>query len=144
MAFRMNFAAPVYGMPYMWNISGSVGTESSEANRPTDVRLVKLLTTLALALPGAAAKCVPGCRVVPTINDMMDQAQGFWIYFSQVEGKWPTDGKVSVAPKFASDAYYIVRMNLTLFHNARAQWEAVPDHPQCGAALRAELLAPPR
>lgn len=144
MAFRMNLATPYYGMPYMWNISSPVGTQTTEANRPSDVRLVKLLATLVLGLPNAGQKVHPSCKVMPQISDTMDQGMGFWIYYNQVEHKWPADGKISVAPKSVSDAYFIVRMNLALFMNARPQWEAVPRHPQCGPALQAELLAPAR
>lgn len=141
MAYRMRLNAPHNGMESLRNVSRSVGTQVTEANVATDVRLAKLLVAANLDA-GPSATCVGSCRTKPMVNDLMDQSLGFWIYFAQVEARCPADGVISPAPKIFSLNYFICRMNLGLFMNNRALWEKLPDHPECGPILRAELTAP--
>ena len=139
MAHRMKLSAPYKGMTHIWNIDRSVGTETSEANVATDVRLVSLLTHCMWSIPGAGSAMAPGCRVVTAVGDSMIQSLGFMIYYMQVEQQNPADGVASPVPKWASDQYLVFRMNYILFNSIKGVWETLPDHPQCGAALKAEL-----
>jgi hypothetical protein len=144
MAHKLILPQPYKGMSFLWNVTSKVGTEKTETNSPTDVRLVKLLVKLNLGFPIAASDCWPTARVPPLVDETMDPVLGFWIYYGQVEAEMPADGYVSPAPKFPSEKYYIFRMNYGLFDFDRKAWENLPDHPECGAMLRAELNAPPR
>ena len=139
MAHKLVLSVPYNGMPFLWNVSATVGTQTTEVNAPTDVRLAKLLFHLAFQLPGSGKDAWPTLRSAPAVNDVMDHVLGFWIYYSQVEWKFKADGVMSPAPKFTSKEFLVSRLNFMLYYSARAQWEALPSHPLCGSALAAEL-----
>lgn len=139
MAHKLVLSVPYNGMPFIWNVTAPVGTQNTETNAPTDVRLAKLLFHMAFELPGSGAAAWPTLRQPPTVNETMDFALGFWIYYSQVEWKFKADGVISPGPKFPSREFLISRLNYMLFHSARQKWEALPSHPLCGTMLAAEL-----
>lgn len=139
MAHRLQLTSPFRGMTHIWNVDSSVGTESTDVNKATDVRLVSLMTHCMWSIPDAGSQMAAGCRTGTEVVDAMNQGLGFMIYYMQVEQKKPADGTVSPSPKWPSDQYLIVRINYILYNNLRTVWETLPDHMKCGARLKAEL-----
>jgi hypothetical protein len=141
MAYKLMFPRKPSGLTHIWTISNSVGTQTSEANTPTDVRLVKLLMHIIATGPvGDFPKIHAGCAGLPKVNDEMDIQLGFRIYYLQVEYKFIADGFLSPTIKENYSRRLIGILNYNAFRRNQKEWENLPNHPLCSAALKHELL----
>jgi hypothetical protein len=73
------------------------------------------------------------------VDGNMDVTLGFIIYFTQVEFRFPADGKISVGPRHFNMSFLIHRLNNALREVDTAGWENLPDNPRCSLALKNEL-----
>lgn len=144
MAHRLELLRSFDNMPFIWNISSTVGTQTSESNGTSDVRLIKVL--LNLIFESRPPRLMhPSLCAAPPLTDQMDHITAFWIYYLQFETRdhrVATPGAIQPASQGAiSWNSEIVRLNSLAAQNNFAKWERLPQHNGCSEWLRSELTS---
>ncbi len=144
MAARLNFNRPIDGMNFIWNVSQHVGDNTSCANRPTDVDLVKILI-------GECIRARPinwvnhTLRTPLLVNGEMDMTLAYWIRALSANENSPLtaieSGIISPArgAGYGRNYWTIFKLNYVLHQNAPNVWQNIPNHRNTKPALRNEL-----
>lgn len=147
MAYKLVLPSSYNGMKYIWNVSDTVGDQPSCVNNPNDVDLVALLLGGAIRSMDLGKKIHPSCRQAFEVNGKMDINIAYWIRLGnglhKKELSQKDAGILSRAKKSTfnnGDTWTIVKLNYTMFLYMKSTWEDFPNHPQCPARLRNELL----
>jgi len=147
MAYKLEFTTPFHEMKYIWNISDTVGDSPSCQNNSTDVDLVALLLGGSIRAKDLGKHLHPSCRQPFEINGKMDVNIAYWIRLGNAlhdkKLSYGDAGILSRAKKstfYSGDTWTIVKLNYTMFVYMRSTWDDLPNHAQCPANLRQELL----
>lgn len=132
-------------LPFIWNVSGRVGPNQGEPNRPTDVELVSALCGLFQTHPQVVRFGINGTRVPLSRGAVFDTTLAFWIFrMQQIDAGAVIDGVVSPAHGTAyarGQHWTIVTFNRLAREANQAGWETLDRNTFLSQALRAELSA---
>lgn len=144
MAYKLNFAYPTGGMPFIWNVSQHVGCRSENPNQATDVELVQFFLRETIKVRDLGAKAASGA-FTPSfeLDGKYTSALGFWIFYSQLGGAAAAtiDGIVSPAKgtSYGTGAWAIAKMNYHYKKIFPNEWANLANDMRLSAALRAQL-----
>ncbi len=144
MAYKLNFAYPIDGMPFIWNVSQHVGCKSGNPNYATDVELVQFFLREQIKAGLLGTQATQGAFAPQfAVDGKYTAAVGFWIFYSQLGGKESAvvDGIVSPAKgtNYGAGAWAIAKMNFNYKKMFPAEWANLACDTRLSAALRAQL-----
>lgn len=144
MAYKLNFAYPIEGMPFIWNVSQHVGCKVNNPNQATDVELVQFFLKEHIKSGVLGAKASRGAFEPKfAVDGKYTAAVGFWIFCSQLGGSESAvvDGIVSPAKggTYGSGVWAIAKMNYHYKKMFPAEWANLANDTRLSAALRAQL-----